>query len=44
MTTIKMIIGAGLAALLLDAVVPEIAVTPPDCAPVIECTQKEPIE
>ena len=43
MTTIKMIIGAGLAALLLDAVVPELA-SPPDCAPVIECTQKEPIE
>ncbi len=42
MTTIKMLIGAGLAALVMDAALPEIAAKPTGC--VIECTQKEPIE
>jgi hypothetical protein len=43
MTTIKMIIGAGLAAFILDAALPELAAKSTDC-PVIECAPKEAIE
>ena len=39
MTTIKMIIGAGLAALVMNAALPELAALP-DCKVKIECTQK----
>ena len=44
MTTIKLFIASGLIAAAAHAVLPEIAAKPTDCAPVIECTQKEPIE
>ena len=44
MTTIKLFIASGLIAAAAHAVLPEIPAKPVDCEPVIECTQKEPIE
>ena len=42
--TIKMLIASMVLAVAAHAVLPEIAAKPTDCAPVIECTQKELIE
>ena len=42
--TIKLAIAWGLIAVAAHAVLPTIAAKPTDCEPVIECTQKEPIE
>ena len=44
MTTIKVAIVWGIIAVTAHAVLPEIAAKPKDCAPVIECTQKETLE
>lgn len=42
--TIKMLIASMVLAAAAHAVLPELAAKPTDCAPVIECTQKELIE